>query len=180
MDHQRFFDGKVRDYCILTGKYREPAHFQCYKNVKDKQKQYNFVPILFHNFSNYDCHLFFKTLIDKKPNYINLSVIPKTNEEYLSVNYGMQKFIDSFKFLQSSLDELVQTLKEVEVNSLPLKIKKEKYINNIIISNKIEELKNHISIDEYENEPFQNLNLEELEDEIKKENEAYKNLKKVS
>ena len=32
-----------------------------------RQKQSNFIPILFHNFSNYDCHLFFKTLIDKKP-----------------------------------------------------------------------------------------------------------------
>ena len=55
-------------------------------SVKDKQKQYNFIPIIFHNFSKYDCHLFFKTLIDEKPDYINLSVIPKTNEEYISVN----------------------------------------------------------------------------------------------
>ena len=57
---QRFFDGKVRDYCILTGKYRGPAHFQCFVSVKDKKKQYNFIPIIFHNFSKYDCHLFFQ------------------------------------------------------------------------------------------------------------------------
>ena len=30
-------------------------------------EEMNFIPIIFHNFSNYDCHLFFKTLIDKKP-----------------------------------------------------------------------------------------------------------------
>ena len=108
---QRFFDGKVRDYCHLTGKYRGPAHHQCNINVKDKQKQYNFIPIIFHNFSKYDCHLFFKTLIDEKPDYINLSVIPKTNEEYISVTYGCLRFIDSYRFLQGSLDEFSKNIK---------------------------------------------------------------------
>ena len=73
---------KVRDHCHLTGKYRGPAHHQCNINVKDKQR--NFIPIIFHNFSKYGCHLFFKTLIDRKPDNINLSIIPKTNEEYTS------------------------------------------------------------------------------------------------
>ena len=53
---------------------------------------------------------FFKTLIDEKPDYINLSVIPKTNEEYISVTYGCLRFIDSYRFLDGSLDELVKTL----------------------------------------------------------------------
>ena len=82
--------------------------------LRDKQR--NFIPILFHNFSNYDCHLFFKTLIDRKPDYINLSVIPKTNEEYISVNYGCLRFIDSYRFLEDSLDELVKTLKQERPN----------------------------------------------------------------
>ena len=47
-------------------------------------------------FSNYDCHLFFKKLIDRKPDNINLNVIPKTNEEYISVTYGCIRFIDSY------------------------------------------------------------------------------------
>ena len=67
---------------------------------------------LFHNFSNYDCHLFFKTLIDKKPDNINLNVIPKTKEEYISVTYGCLRFVDSYRFLQESLDNLVKTLNE--------------------------------------------------------------------
>ena len=87
-----------------------PAHCNC--NINVKQKQRNFIPILFHNFSNYDCHLFFKTLIDKKPYNTNLSVIPKTNEEYISVTYGCLRFIDSYRFLQESLDNLVITLNE--------------------------------------------------------------------
>ena len=27
-EDQRFFGGKVRDHCVLTGKYRGPAHYQ--------------------------------------------------------------------------------------------------------------------------------------------------------
>ena len=55
---------KVRDHCHLTGKYRGPAHNTC--NINVTQKQSNFIPFIFHNFSNYDCHLFFKKLVDKK------------------------------------------------------------------------------------------------------------------
>ena len=68
--------------------------------------------------------------------------------------------MDSYRFLQDSLDKLVKSLNEedIEINSPALKIVKEKYFNNIF-SNKIEELKNQISIDEYENEPLKNLNL---------------------
>ena len=92
---------KVRDHCHLTGKYRGPAHYYC--NINVKQKNSSFIPFAFHNFSNYDCHLFFKKLIDKKPDNINVNVIPKTNEEYISVSYGCIRFIDSYRFLQSGL-----------------------------------------------------------------------------
>ena len=54
----------VRDHCHLTGNYRGPAHNTC--NINVTQQQGNFIPFLFHNFSNYDCHMFFKKLIDKK------------------------------------------------------------------------------------------------------------------
>ena len=49
---------KVRDHCHLTGKYRGPARSKC--NINVTQKQSNFIPFIFHNFSNYDCHMFFK------------------------------------------------------------------------------------------------------------------------
>ena len=55
---------KVRDHCHLTGKYRGPAHSNCNKNVT--QDKCNFIPFIFHNFSNYDCHMFFKKLVVKK------------------------------------------------------------------------------------------------------------------
>ena len=62
--------------------------------------------------------MFFKKLIDKKPDYINLNVIPKTNEEYFSVTYGFIRFLDSYQFLPSGLDSLVKTLNEDDFNIL--------------------------------------------------------------
>ena len=99
---------KVRDHCHLTGNYRGPAHSKC--NINVTQDQSNFIPFLFHIFSNYDCHMFFKKLVDKKKDKVNFEIIPKTNEEYISVTYGCIRFIDSYRFLSSGLDSLVKTL----------------------------------------------------------------------
>ena len=93
---------KVRDHCHLTGKYRGVAHSTC--NINVTQEQSNFIPFLFHNFSNYDCHMFFKKLVDKKKDEVEIEITTKTNDEYISVTYGCIKFIDSYRFLSSSLD----------------------------------------------------------------------------
>ena len=101
---------KVRDHCHLTGKYRGPAHSKC--NINVTQKQSNFIPFIFHNFSIYDCHMFFKKLVDKKNDKVDFDIIPKTNEEYISVTYGCIRFVDSYRFLSSGLDSLVKNLVE--------------------------------------------------------------------
>ena len=101
---------KVRDHCHLTGKYRGPAHNTC--NINVKQKDSNFIPFAFHNFSNYDCHMFFKKLVDLKKDKVKFKIIPKTNEEYITVKYGCIRFIDSYRFLSESLDKLVKNLDE--------------------------------------------------------------------
>ena len=61
---KKILSDKVRDHCHLAGKSRGPAHSKC--NINVTQKQSNFIPFIFHNFSNYDCHMFFKKLVDKK------------------------------------------------------------------------------------------------------------------
>ena len=101
---------KVRDHCHLTGKYRGPAHNTCIINIT--QKQSNFIPFIFHNFSNYDCHMFFKTLVDLKNDSVKFEIIPKTNKEYISVTCGCIRFRDSYRFLSSGLDSLVKNLDE--------------------------------------------------------------------
>ena len=107
---------KVRDHCHLTGRYRGSSHNVC--NINVKQKHSNFIPIAFHNFSNYDCHMFFKKLVDLKKDKVNFKIIPKTNEEYIVVNNGCIRFIDSYRFLSESLDELVKNLDEEEFKIL--------------------------------------------------------------
>ena len=127
---------KVRDHCHLTGKYRGPAHNTC--NINVTQKQSNFIPFIFHNFSNYDCHVFFKNLVDKKNDKVIFDIIPKTNEEYISVTYGCIRFIDNYRFLSSCLDSLVKTL--VDNSNKTLKNLKEEIVDNDEILNIINEI----------------------------------------
>ena len=51
-------DPKVRDHCHYTGLYRGPAHSLC--NLRDKIPSY--IPVVFHNLSGYDAHLFIREL----------------------------------------------------------------------------------------------------------------------
>ena len=130
---------KVRDHCHLTGKYRGPAHSKC--NINVTQKQINFIPfIYYHNLSNYDSHMFFKKLVDKKKDNVDFEIIPKTNEEYISFTYGCIRFIDSHRFLSSGLDSLVKTL--VDNSHKTLKHLKKEIVHNddiLDIVNKIVE-----------------------------------------
>ena len=122
---------KVRDHCHLTGKYRGPAHNTC--NINVTQKQSNFIPFIFHNFGNYDCHMFFKKLIDKKNDKVKFDIIPKTNEEYISVTHGCIIFIGSYRFQSSSLDSLVKTI--VDNSNKTLKNLKNEIVDNDEILN---------------------------------------------
>ena len=83
--------------------------------------------------------MFFKKLVDKKRDEVKFDIIPKTNEEYLSVIYGCVRFIDSYRFQSSSLDSLVKTL--VDNSNKKLKDLKEEIFDNdeiLDIINKIE------------------------------------------
>ena len=144
---------KVRDHCLLTGNYRCPAHNTC--NINVTQKQSNFKPFLFHNFSNYECHMFFKKLVDKKKDKVEFEIIPKTNEEYISVTYGCIRFIDSYRLLSSSLDSLVKTL--VDISQKTLKHFEEEIVDNDEILNIVIEIKFLIQEDKYKKSSIKNL-----------------------
>ena len=96
------------DHCHLTGKNRGPAHNTCNMNVK--QKDSLFIPLAFHNFSNYYCHLFSKRLVNLRKDMVKLNIIPKTNAEYISVTYGCIRFFDSYRVLSKSLENPVKNL----------------------------------------------------------------------
>ena len=116
-----FKDPKLRDHCHYTGCYRGPAHSLC--NLRYRNPSY--ISVVFHNLSGYDAHLFIKEL-GKHSN--NIGVIAKNKEDYItfSVNVEVDKytdkngeegdkfielrFINSFKFMASSLDSLTSNL----------------------------------------------------------------------
>ena len=102
---------KVVHYCKMTGNYLGTAHQSCIDYVI-KASQHKFIPILYHNFSKYDSHMFFSELINSKVDRIDLSVIPRSNEEYMNLNFGCIKFLDSMRFLPASMESLTESLKD--------------------------------------------------------------------
>ena len=112
-------DRKVRDHCHYTGKYRGAAHSSC--NLRYRIPDY--IPVVFHNLAGYDAHLFIKELAKHMS---KIGVIAKNTEYYISFSVKVEvdkfidkaanekskeielRFIDSFKFMSSSLDSLVK------------------------------------------------------------------------
>ena len=107
----------VRDHCHITGKYRGAAHKNCNLNYKLPK----FIPVLFHNLSGYDSHLFIKKL--RCEGKENLNCIPTNDEKYISFSKKIKvgeyikngetkeimreiRFLDSLRFMNSSLDKL--------------------------------------------------------------------------
>ena len=78
---------RVRDHCHLTAKFRGAAHEAC--NLKYKIPK--FFPVVFHNLSGYDSHLFIKTLGNSEG---NISCIPNNDENYIS--FTKQVILDKF------------------------------------------------------------------------------------
>ena len=105
---------KVRDHDHLTGKYRGAANNRC--NLNCKKKSSSFIPIVFHNFSGYDCHLIFEELLTQAYKMgCEPKIIPKSVENYVTVEVGCLRFLDSYRFLNSGLDKLVKS-----INSFPI------------------------------------------------------------
>ncbi|XP_041361144.1 uncharacterized protein LOC121377277 [Gigantopelta aegis] len=94
----------VRDHCHITGKFRGAAHSECNLNYKFTGR----IPVVFHNLRGYDSHLIMQAIgkIQSKP----ISCIPNNMEKYISFSLGCMGFIDSFQFMNFSLEKLVNNL----------------------------------------------------------------------
>ena len=62
--------------------------------------------------------MFIKKLVGRKNDEVEFEVIPKTNEDYISVTFGFIRFIDSHRFLSMSLDGLVRNSNEEDFEML--------------------------------------------------------------
>ncbi len=104
-----------RHHCHVTGAYLKPLCNNCNLNTKI---QY-FIPVIFHNMRGYDGH-FVVTSIDIDSEHVD--IIPSTHEKYTTISKTVRvdpdnnkatinlRFIDSFQFLNSSLETLSQNL----------------------------------------------------------------------
>ena len=111
---------KVRDHCHYTGKYRGAAHNICNLRYKVPKE----IPIVFHNGSTYDYHFIIKELVkefegkfeclgENTEKYITFSVPLKNKIENKNIEITYKiKFIDSYRFMSSSLSKRVDNLSE--------------------------------------------------------------------
>ena len=123
---------KVRDHCHYTSLYQGAAQNNC--NLKYRIPDH--IPIVFYNLSGYDAHLFIKELGRFYKN--DVEVIAKNKEKYISFNVKINfklagvrdeegkkvhkniqlRFIDSFRFMVSSLDKLASNLDDNQCKNL--------------------------------------------------------------
>ena len=94
----------VRHHNHLTGKIIGAACNSC--NLKCRQA--TFIPVLFHNLKHFDAHILCQNLSHFK--HRKLKCIAQNTENYVSFSIGHLRFIDSFQFLPSSLETLVDNL----------------------------------------------------------------------
>ena len=114
---------KVKDLCHYTGQFREAAHSICNLEYKVPKE----IPIIIHN-ATYDTHFIINQLAiefkgelngigDNMEKYLTFSVPIKkeviiNNGDKKTIAYKL-KFIDSYRFMQNSLSELVDYASEI-------------------------------------------------------------------
>ena len=109
---------KVKDHCHFTGKYRGAVHNTCNFRYKVPKN----IPVIFHNWSKYDYHFIIKELAsgfdgnfeclgENTEKYITffVRIKKKIDNKNIDITYKI-KFIDSFRFMATSLSKLVDNL----------------------------------------------------------------------
>ena len=108
---------KIKDHCHQTGKFRGGAHSTANLRYKTPKE----IPVVFHNCSTYDYHFIINKLAkefygqleclgENSEKYITFSVpISKELDNGKTVTYRL-KFIDSFRFMWTSVSKLVKYL----------------------------------------------------------------------
>ena len=120
---------KVRDHCHYTGKLRGAAHSICNLRYKVPKK----IPVVFHNDSTYDYHFLITQLVEEFKG--QFECLGENTEKILLFQYQLKKkllimiivkkntykleFIDSYRFMQSKLSDLVDNLSEINKKECP-------------------------------------------------------------
>ena len=117
---------KVRNHCHFTGKYRGAAHNTCNLRYKIPKN----IPVIFHNRSTYNYHFIIKELACEFDG--NFECLGENTEKYITFSVPIKKkmditykikFIDSFRFMATSLSKLVDNLTDNIHNDKCIKCK---------------------------------------------------------
>ena len=98
---------KVRDHDYRTGEYRGACHQKC--NINYYSNRY--LPVFVHNLRGYDAHLILRQAFEIVGKKERINAIPQSKEKFMTFSIGDLKFKDSFQFMASSLEKLVEGLK---------------------------------------------------------------------
>lgn len=96
----------------------EPRGF-CHQNCNLNYKTSFVIPVIFHNLSGYDAHFIIMKIATAVKGALTLLAI--NDEKYISFTKSVGhnnikfKFIDSYRFMSASLDELVSNLSEYKI-----------------------------------------------------------------
>ena len=118
---------KVRDHCHFTGKYRGALHNMCNLRIKQCWS----IPVLAHNSSKYDSHLFVRDLCGDREEPTDVGAVPENEQHYIYFYKNKHfweeakdgrllhrkvtcNFVDTLKHLACGLDSLVKGLPEGE------------------------------------------------------------------
>ena len=108
---------KVRDHCHYTRKFRGAALSECNLRYKVPKE----IPVVFHNGSTCDYHFIIKKLAEEFES--EFECLGENNEKYIIYSVPLKKehdngkkitykleFIDSYRFMSTSLSNLVDNL----------------------------------------------------------------------
>ena len=111
---------KVRDHCHYTGKFRGSAHNICNLRYKTPKE----IPVVFHNGSTYNYHFIIRQLAKEFEG--NFGWLGENTEKCITFTVPIKKelnnnnnnkaivykfkFIDSFRFMSTSLSSLLDSL----------------------------------------------------------------------
>ena len=118
---------KVHHHCHASGKYIAPVCNACNLQLKFRKGRYceervnggkweskdrYFLPVIAHGMKNYDSHLIIKSLRSHHTHELGgeLTCIASNSEKFISFQIGCLRFLDSYQFLNCSLETLAANM----------------------------------------------------------------------
>ena len=102
---------KMRDHSHLKKQDNFRAALCSEYNLNRACIDFSDIPVIFHGLGNFDGYIILADLYKATTSLGKIPVVPHNTERYLSFTLGPYKFIDSFKFLPTSLKVWVHNLK---------------------------------------------------------------------